>query len=152
MICNLWLKDQIQRAENLQPVPVRHDHLLFSVKPPPYSTNVVRWWISEKNCRSRPGCANNTSNLSFQIRLKNDAEAALPASGKYLQERGEKKMKISGQNVVLNLFCVLALDMHVIPFSFLILIDLRKYIENFQRSCTVGSTNPNFYPCKSECC
>lgn len=61
-------------------------------------------------------------------------------------------MKISGQNVVLNLFCVLALDMHVIPFSFLILIDLRKYIENFQRSCTVGSTNPNFYPCKSECC
>lgn len=61
-------------------------------------------------------------------------------------------MKISCYNVVLNLFCVLALDTHIMPFSFLILIGLRKYIENFQRSCTVGSTNPNFYPCKSERC
>lgn len=55
-------------------------------------------------------------------------------------------MKISSHNVALNLFCVLALDMKIMPFSFLIFIDLRKYIESFQRSCPVGSTIQIFIP------
>lgn len=99
---------------------------------------------SEKKLQVKASLPHNTSNLSFQIGLKKWCWTSSTSFRKIFISKRRKKFKTSNHNIVLNLFCVLALDMHIMPFSFLILVDLRKYIENFQRSCTVGSTNPNF--------